>query len=91
MSSDTEQGQWFIATICQEERSLAYLRVRAKSEEEAVEKAHECISDEEDEHDYYWDSVYADITVDWVEPDDGKRSYGISRVVGQDGEGVANE
>jgi predicted lipoprotein len=79
-NADGNTPKWFVATVCWEQRSLAYLRIQANSLEEAEEKADE-FKDETDERDYHWNPVHGDTWVESVKPDDGMKSYYFSRAI----------
>jgi len=80
MAKRTPQ-KWFVATLCCEERSLAYVRIKAASREQAEEKAWH-INDNVPVTD--WETVYADQCVESVEADDRGKFGGYSRVVKED-------
>jgi len=67
----------FVATFCYEQRSLAYVRIKATSQEEAEEKAWGLADDDFDR----WKIVHGDQWVESVEPHNKKQKFVFSQLV----------
>jgi hypothetical protein len=71
--------KWYVATLCREERSLAYLRIQATSQDEAETIADDYSRDEVE----CWEIVHGD---DWVESvglDYETQSHRFARIIAQ--------
>jgi hypothetical protein len=88
-NADSNKAKWFVATICREERSLAYIRIQANSLEEAEMKADEYSGDDIAMDN--WEIVHGDDWIESVEPDNGKQSHRFSLVVEQEADATTND